>query len=232
MNERARRGEARTVVMLSTARSRKEAERIASTLVAERLVACVNLVAPVTSVFRWQGVVERAREVLLIIKTRRTAVARVTSRIRELHSYDVPEVIVLAITGGAASYLAWILPHGIPELTAITLCTTAGFVLGRAVATPGRSTRSEALRRAGPTALALFLVSVPLFFAAAWIESFVRESALGTAPRFAVAAAGALILFAFAVFARNLRANQPDELDWLDELIRDHSADPADQPAP
>ncbi len=119
----------------------------------------------------------------------------------------------------AITFLAWILPHGIPELTAITLCCTAGFVLGRAVATPGRSTRSEALRRAGPTALALFITSVPLFFVAAWIESFVRESALDTAPRFAVAAVGAAILFAFVLFLRGRGDHDSAEIDWIDGLI-------------
>jgi len=121
----------------------------------------------------------------------------------------------------AVLFLAWILPHGVPELTAITLCTSAGLVLGQAVAAPGRSTRAEALRRAGPSALALFASSVPLFFVAAWIESFVRESALGTGPRFAVAAAGVMILLAIGLSIRGLRADGPRPTDWLDELIRD-----------
>lgn len=124
----------------------------------------------------------------------------------------------------AVLFLAWILPHGVPELTAITLCSAAGFVLGRAVATPGRSTRAEALRHAGPSALALFASSVPLFFAAAWIESFIRESELGTAPRFAVAAAGVLILCAIGLLIRGLREEEPEPSDWLDELIRDDVA--------
>ena len=128
--------------------------------------------------------------------------------------------------------LAWMLPHGVPELTAITLCTTAGFVLGRAVAAPGRSTRAEALRHAGPSALALFAASVPLFFAAAWIESFVRESALGTAPRFAVAAVGVLILSAIGFLIRSLRKDEPETPDWLDELIRDEPTVTLHQPTP
>ena len=95
-----------TVVALSTAGSRDEAERLATTLVDERLAACVNLVAPLTSIYRWQGVVERAEETLLVIKTRRALVPRLTARVRELHSYDVPELIVLPIVAGAAPYLA------------------------------------------------------------------------------------------------------------------------------
>ena len=126
----------------------------------------------------------------------------------------------------AILFLAWMLPHGVPELTAITLCTTAGLVLGRAVAAPGRSTRTESLRHAGPTALALFASSVPLFFAAAWIESFVRESALGTAARFSVAAAGALILCVIGLVIRHLEENEPRVPDWLDELIHDAPGQP------
>jgi len=134
--------------------------------------------------------------------------------------------------GQAVIFLAWLLPHGVPELTAITLCCTAGFVLGRAVATPGRSTRGEALRRAGPIALALFLASVPLFFVAAWIESFVRESALGSTPRFAVAAAGVAVLCMFAFFVRRLDENDSVDHDWMDELIRSGTAEPNDQAVP
>lgn len=97
-----------SVVVLMTAGSRREAESIAVALVEERLAACVNLVAPVVSVYRWQGRVERGREVLLIAKTRRALVARLTARVQALHSYDVPEVIALPIEGGGAAYLEWV----------------------------------------------------------------------------------------------------------------------------
>jgi periplasmic divalent cation tolerance protein len=96
------------VVVLSTAGSQEEAERIATALVEERLAACVNLVAPITSIYRWQGAVERAAEVLLVIKTRRARAAQLVARLRELHSYDVPEAIVLPITAGARPYLEWL----------------------------------------------------------------------------------------------------------------------------
>lgn len=132
----------------------------------------------------------------------------------------------------AILFLAWILPHGVPELTAITLCTSAGLVLGRAVAAPRRSTRAEALRDAGPSALALFASSVPLFFAAAWIESFVRESALGTGTRFAVAVAGVLVLCAIGLLIRSLREDEPEPPDWLDELIHEGPAAISHQPTP
>ena len=97
------------VVVLSTAGSQDEAERIATALVAERLAACVNLVAPLTSIYRWQGAVERAAEVLLVVKTRRRLVSRLITRLQALHSYEVPEAIVLPVVAGARPYLAWLL---------------------------------------------------------------------------------------------------------------------------
>jgi periplasmic divalent cation tolerance protein len=97
------------VVVLSTAGSQEEAERIATALVDERLAACVNLVAPLTSIYRWHGAVERAAEVLLVIKTRKRLVQRLIRRLEALHSYEVPEAIVLPIVAGAGPYLAWLL---------------------------------------------------------------------------------------------------------------------------
>jgi periplasmic divalent cation tolerance protein len=95
-------------VILCTAGSRPEAERLADALVGERLAACVNLIGPITSVYRWRGAVEHAEEVLLLVKTRQTRAGAVAKRIRALHSYEVPEVIVVPIVSGAADYLAWI----------------------------------------------------------------------------------------------------------------------------
>ncbi len=105
---RRSRAQPSAVVMLTTAGSRAEANRIAAALVDERLAACVNVVAPITSIYRWRGAVERAEEVLLLVKTRRARMARVGARIRALHSYDLPEVIALPIDAGSAAYLAWI----------------------------------------------------------------------------------------------------------------------------
>jgi periplasmic divalent cation tolerance protein len=96
-------------VVLATAGSQDEAERIATALVTERLAACVNLVAPLVSIYRWQGAIERAQEVLLVIKTRRTAVPRLIARLQALHSYEVPEAIALPIVAGARPYLAWLM---------------------------------------------------------------------------------------------------------------------------
>jgi len=97
-----------SVVVLMTAGSRREGERIATALVDEHLAACVSVVASATSIYRWQGRIERGREVLLIAKTRRALVRRLTARVEELHSYDVPEVIALPIEGGGAAYLEWL----------------------------------------------------------------------------------------------------------------------------
>src|SRR5438874_844013 len=116
-------------------------------------------------------------------------------------------------------FLAWILPHGIPELTAITLCAAAGLCLGGAVAAPGRQGRRRALREAVNPALLLFAGSIPLFALAALAESFVRESALGTAPRLGIAAVFAAGLVAALLSVRRFSRRVPVDAAWLGELI-------------
>ncbi|MCG8590277.1 MAG: stage II sporulation protein M [Proteobacteria bacterium] len=121
-------------------------------------------------------------------------------------------------------FWAWILPHGVPELTAICLCCAAGLVLGAAVVAPGRRTRRAALREAGTQALLLFATSVPLFFCAALVESFVRESTLGTATRLAVAAGGAVTLLAVALWAfAGRRGDRRAAAAWIRSLARNPS---------
>jgi periplasmic divalent cation tolerance protein len=95
--------------VLSTAGSSEEAERIATALVGERLAACVNVVGPITSLYRWHGAIERGSEVLMVIKTRRTSTTKLIARLRALHSYDVPEAVVLPIVAGSRPYLGWLL---------------------------------------------------------------------------------------------------------------------------
>ena len=98
----------RYVVVLVTCGSRQEAGRIARAVVSRRLAACVNILdTPVRSVYRWKGKVEHAREILLIIKTSRGRLTALRREVERLHSYDVPEVLVLAIAGGSPRYLAW-----------------------------------------------------------------------------------------------------------------------------
>lgn len=95
-------------VVLVTSANREEAERIAHALVEERLAACVNLVGGVSSIYRWQDAVEKAEEVLLLIKTRQQAVDALRRRVLELHSYEVPEFLVLPVEQESEAYLAWI----------------------------------------------------------------------------------------------------------------------------
>jgi periplasmic divalent cation tolerance protein len=84
------------------------AERIASALVDERLVACAQVVGPVRSTYRWRGTVERADEWLCHLKTTADRWPDVEARVRALHSYETPEIVAVPIVAGSAAYLAWI----------------------------------------------------------------------------------------------------------------------------
>src|SRR5678816_1250174 len=95
-------------VALVTAPDDAVAASIARTLVEERLVACANLVANVRSIYRWQGSVEDQREVMLVLKTRADRVDALAERLRALHPYDVPELLVLGVETGLAPYLDWV----------------------------------------------------------------------------------------------------------------------------
>ena len=94
-------------IVLTTAGSRDEAQKIARALVDRRLAACVNIVPGVDSIYRWQGKVEAAQECLLVIKTATGKFAALRDAIRELHSYDLPECVCLAIEDGSPEYLRW-----------------------------------------------------------------------------------------------------------------------------
>ena len=95
-------------IVLTTTGSQEEAHRIAQALVEKRLAACVNIVPGVESVYQWQGKVESAVEWLLVIKTTAAAFPRLRDVLRELHSYDVPECVMLMIEDGSAAYLEWL----------------------------------------------------------------------------------------------------------------------------
>jgi periplasmic divalent cation tolerance protein len=98
------------LVVLVTCGSAREAERIARALVEKRLAACGNVVgSPITSIYRWKGKVERAKEVLLILKTARAKFSALEKEIRRLHSYETPEIIAMEIEGGSEAYLDWVL---------------------------------------------------------------------------------------------------------------------------
>ena len=96
-------------VQIATTTSRRDvACRIARTLVDHRLAACVQIVGPIESTYRWQGRVETAREWLCLIKTTRTRFREVVARIEALHPYDTPEIVALPIAAGSRRYLEWL----------------------------------------------------------------------------------------------------------------------------
>ena len=100
---------ARKLVVLVTCSSAGEARRIAQAVVEARLAACVNILpGPVTSIYRWKGKVESAKESLLLIKTSRKRLGKLRAAVERLHSYDVPEFIALPIVAGAPKYLSWL----------------------------------------------------------------------------------------------------------------------------
>ena len=96
------------VVAFSTVAKAEDADRLASSLVENRLAACVNVVAGVVSTYRWKGKVERDEERLLVIKTRRDRLPALKEELVRLHPYEVPELIVLEVEDGLAPYLAWL----------------------------------------------------------------------------------------------------------------------------
>jgi periplasmic divalent cation tolerance protein len=95
-------------IVFTTAGSREEAQKIAHGLVERKLAACVNILPQVESVYRWEGKVESAREWLLLIKTTATKFASVRDAIKELHSYELPECVAIAVESGSEKYLRWI----------------------------------------------------------------------------------------------------------------------------
>jgi periplasmic divalent cation tolerance protein len=97
-----------SIVILVTAGSEAEAEKIATALVEEHLAACVNILSPIRSLYRWEGKVADDREWLLLIKTRAERFAAVEAKVKALHSYQVPEVIALPIVAGAEGYMRWL----------------------------------------------------------------------------------------------------------------------------
>ncbi|HBY64300.1 MAG TPA: divalent-cation tolerance protein CutA [Solibacterales bacterium] len=95
------------IVVFTTCNKPEEAEQIAHALVEARLAACVNIIGPLRSVYRWKGAVEKDTEYLLIVKTSRALLDELKAELRRLHSYEVPEVLALPVVDGSESYLAW-----------------------------------------------------------------------------------------------------------------------------
>ncbi len=99
---------AEVVLVLTTVAADTDALALARTLVEEGLAACVNVGAPMTSVYRWKGSLEEDREQPLVIKTTGDRLAALETRLRALHPYELPEFLVLSASGGSTAYLNWI----------------------------------------------------------------------------------------------------------------------------
>lgn len=98
----------KAVLVLTTIGADTDGPALARTLVEEHLAACVNVLPLMTSVYRWKGQVEQDREQQLVIKTTTDRVDALEARLRELHTYELPEFLVIAADGGSAAYLAWV----------------------------------------------------------------------------------------------------------------------------
>src|ERR1700678_1050549 len=103
-------------IVLSTCADREQAERIAHRLVEQRLAACVNILPGVQSIYRWQGAVDTAADVLMLIKTGRAHVRKLQPPIAGLPSYEIPESLVLSTSAGSEAYLAWLAQSLDPSL--------------------------------------------------------------------------------------------------------------------
>lgn len=96
------------IQVMTATDNREEAERIARSLVETRLAACVQIVGPVTSIYRWKGAVETAGEWLCLVKSRAECYGAIEQAIRALHSYETPEILALPVAAGSSDYLDWL----------------------------------------------------------------------------------------------------------------------------
>jgi periplasmic divalent cation tolerance protein len=102
--------------VMTTVATREVADQIAASLVQQRLAACVQVIGPISSTYRWQGAVETSQEWLCLVKSRKDLYGPLEEAIRRLHPYEVPEILAIPVKAGSAAYLAWldasVLPHG------------------------------------------------------------------------------------------------------------------------
>ncbi len=103
------------LLVLSTFGSAEEARRVARTLVEEHLAACANLLPPVHSIYRWKGDIEEATEVLVLLKTNLSRYWLLEARLRELHSYELPEIVAFRAHSGLPTYLRWVDDSCVPQ---------------------------------------------------------------------------------------------------------------------
>ncbi len=96
------------VQVLTTAEAKSQAEKIAETLVDKEMAGCIQIIGPITSVYRWKGKVEKAEEWLCLIKTKAELYDEVEKTIRQMHTYETPEIISMPITAGSKKYLQWL----------------------------------------------------------------------------------------------------------------------------
>jgi periplasmic divalent cation tolerance protein len=96
------------IQVVTTTEHREEAESIARALVEERLAACVQVIGPISSIYRWRGAIQSAQEWQCWIKSRRDLYDQIEETIRRLHPYEVPEILAVPVLAGSASYLTWL----------------------------------------------------------------------------------------------------------------------------
>jgi periplasmic divalent cation tolerance protein len=96
------------VIVMVTTVNKQEAEKIAQRLLKERLIACANIIGPVSSLFHWDGKTEKAEEFLIFMKSRKDLFDKLAETVKALHSYEVPEILVLPVVGGSKAYLDWL----------------------------------------------------------------------------------------------------------------------------
>ena len=97
-----------SIIVFMTASNGEEAARLADMLVGAHLAACVQILPEMESVYRWQGKIERAPEILLLAKTTKSKFEELEREVRALHSYDTPEIIAVPVVAGSSSYLEWL----------------------------------------------------------------------------------------------------------------------------
>ncbi len=96
------------IIVLVTTASKQEAEKIADHLLNDKLIACANIIGPITSIFQWSGNLDRTQEHLVLMKTKRDLFERLTEAVTMIHSYKVPEILALPIVEGSRTYLDWL----------------------------------------------------------------------------------------------------------------------------